>query len=240
MSLQALTLTQPWPAMMLQGDPPKRIENRDWTPPRKLLGHYLALHGGRLPRSRQEFTDARAALEWADKYVFQEEHNVWDDDGILSVCVPGIYAVARVTEVLTASDDPWFTGPFGWVLGDFVALEPPVPCRGKQRLWDVPEDILPLVRQRWKAARSPMPTPAPALPPALSGPVCGLCGHGEPDGELVACQLGWEAHEPQFRASKKPFDPVPGVGHAGVPRPLLSPRTRCMCLQSRWTPRRAS
>lgn len=164
MSLQALTLAQPWPSAMLLSDCPKRIENRDWLPPRKLLGEYVALHGGRLPKSKAEFAEARAALEWVDQYVFQDESgDPWDDDSILKVCVQGIYAVARVSEVLPASDDPWFMGAFGWVLTDFVAIDPPVPCRGAQKLWDVPAEALALVRERWKIAhrreRTPMRTP---------------------------------------------------------------------------------
>ena len=166
-TLQALTLKQPWPALMLLDEQPKRIENRDYPPPRKLIGGYLALHGGRLPSGKAAFDEARRDLEWVDEYIFEAEDNAWDDRDILSICVPGIYAVARVLDVVTASDDLWFTGPFGWVLGDFTALEPPVPCKGAQGLWYVPQEALALVRERWKLARAPLPPPAapPLLPP---------------------------------------------------------------------------
>jgi hypothetical protein len=32
-------------------------------------------------------------------------------------------------------DDPWFSGPYGWVLSDVQKLATPVPCRGAQGLW---------------------------------------------------------------------------------------------------------
>jgi len=43
--------------------------------------------------------------------------------------------------VVTESADPWFVGPFGWVLSDVVVLPAPVPCRGAQGLWEVPADV---------------------------------------------------------------------------------------------------
>lgn len=36
--------------------------------------------------------------------------------------------------------DPWYVGPFGWLLADPVALTTPIEIPGKQGLWDVPEE----------------------------------------------------------------------------------------------------
>ena len=62
----------------------------------------------------------------------------------------------------------------------------------------------------------------------LQGAVCGLCRHGQPDWDLIACNLGWEAHE------------RPVTSHPGLPLPLLSPHCRCMALTNRWAPRKAA
>jgi hypothetical protein len=35
----------------------------------------------------------------------------------------------------------WFFGPFGYVLRDVRALATPVPCRGWQGFWTLPDDI---------------------------------------------------------------------------------------------------
>jgi hypothetical protein len=57
---------------------------------------------------------------------------------------------ARMTGVVTESADPWFTGPYGWTLDDVVALPAPVPCRGAQGLWPVPDDVAALVIEQAK------------------------------------------------------------------------------------------
>lgn len=64
----------------------------------------------------------------------------------------------------------------------------------------------------------PAKEPAPVQP----GEVCATCHHAQPDGELIACQLGWEAHE------------RPVSSHTGVPLPLLSPGCGCMARGGRW------
>lgn len=37
--------------------------------------------------------------------------------------------------------DKRFGGAHGWVLVDVVRIDPPIPCRGNQKLWRVPEEI---------------------------------------------------------------------------------------------------
>ncbi len=39
------------------------------------------------------------------------------------------------TDTLAMRDDPFFFGPFGWVLEDVEAFEHPIECRGFQKLW---------------------------------------------------------------------------------------------------------
>lgn len=75
----------------------------------------------------------------------------------------------------------------------------------------------------------------------LRGEVCGLCRHGErADCGMVACALGWEAHDNlwSLEVTKKGKRWVPALmGHPGVPVPLLAPQTRCMAVGGRWLPR---
>ena len=58
---------------------------------------------------------------------------------------------ARAAEVAASR---WACGPFLWVLEDVVRIDPPVPCRGFQKLWTVPTEITDVVRERYRAARS--------------------------------------------------------------------------------------
>lgn len=82
---------------------------------------------------------------------------------------------------------------------------------------------------------------APSAAPELRGEVCGLCRHGErADCGMVACALGWEAHDNlwSLEVTKKGKRWVPALmGHPGVPVPLLAPQTRCMAAGGRWLPR---
>lgn len=193
MSLDAITLAQPWPRMMLLPEAPKRIENRSWAPPRRLIGKHIALHGGRGPKGKADQARLRDELDEINLQIWGEDADPeeWEDERVLDWCVSGIYAVARLTDVVQRSDDPWFFGPYGWVLGDFVAIEP-VPCKGKQGLWAVEGEVLDQVRERWQAAKqvavSPVAVPAvvgaardrsalPAMPDlhSLSAP---SAGHG--------------------------------------------------------------
>lgn len=149
--LMAITIAQPWPRMFLLEEDPKRIENRTWTPPRKLVGQLIALHGGRPPRTSSEFDEARAAVDWCNLTQWGGEQDPEDwayDEDILQACVGGIFAVARIAGVTTDPALPWRTqDPYGWVLEDFTPLPQPVPCSGSQGLWAVQGDLLARVRR---------------------------------------------------------------------------------------------
>ncbi len=56
----------------------------------------------------------------------------------------GIVGIATITDVVRASEDPWFVGPYGWVLQDIHPL-PFIPCRGKPRMFSVGRDVLALI-----------------------------------------------------------------------------------------------
>ncbi|MDL2342596.1 hypothetical protein QOL99_00335 [Deinococcus sp. MIMF12] len=73
---------------------------------------------------------------------------------------------------------------------------------------------------------------------ALRGEVCGLCRHGKPEWDgMIACTLGWEAHDNVWRElPRKQWEAVQ-MGHPGVPLPLLTPHCRCMATGGRWLPR---
>lgn len=50
-------------------------------------------------------------------------------------------------------DSPWrVPGMWSWVLTDVIALPEPVPCRGAQGLWTLPEDVEAAVREQMARA----------------------------------------------------------------------------------------
>jgi hypothetical protein len=46
-----------------------------------------------------------------------------------------IIATCNLVDVVTESDDPWFEGPFGFVLRNIRALPTPVSATGRLNLW---------------------------------------------------------------------------------------------------------
>jgi hypothetical protein len=130
-----LTVHQPWADLISDGY--KHIENRSWRPPDHLIGHFIAIHAGKV-------YDPLAAIIVRQRF------------GIPVKCDPeiqlgAIVAVARLEAIVTDSEDPWFYGPYGWVLRDITSIEA-VPCRGAQRLWSLPRETLHQVRANFKKA----------------------------------------------------------------------------------------
>ncbi|WP_322472247.1 hypothetical protein [Deinococcus sp. AB2017081] len=169
-AIRGLTLRHPWPRLFLLDDGPKRVENRDWAPPAAMVGQLLALHGGLPPKPGDHayLTEIRQALTWVgDIFDDPDPVDVFSDDDLLQeFCVPGIYGVARLADVVTSSDDPWFTGPFGWVLEDFVPIDPPLVDRSPSHrgLWVIEAGTLAGLRHRYLAATRPS---APAIDAGL-------------------------------------------------------------------------
>jgi len=122
--LLALTLQQPWANAVR--DLGKRTENRSWPPPQRVLGQFIAIHAGM--SFREDAADWIAAR--SGRMLTRQ-----------NVPLGAVVALARVIKVVQEHPgDPWFVGPYGWVLDDVVPLTP-VPCRGRQQLWRVPQEV---------------------------------------------------------------------------------------------------
>lgn len=166
--MKALTLHRPWARFVANGE--KRIENRGWAPPLKLLGQRIAIHAGRhWADEGAEYIEEVLGLkpsQWpaADSLKMHPEgiigtarligwcHLEPAADGETMLQAPG--AGVEYTELLppgqghrdvpivyTPRDREWMFGPVCWVLRDAVMLAKPVPCRGLQKLWEVKADV---------------------------------------------------------------------------------------------------
>ena len=142
--MRALTLWRPWPWAIFELPPgvAKRVENRPAPPPQTVIGERLAIHAGKT-------YDDDAALEL--QLRFGGAHRVPDEDedpiGLIGfVTVVGYRDHAAEVRIGArpgaAPADPWFCGPYGWLLDEVVALRRPVPCRGAQGIWFVPDAVL--------------------------------------------------------------------------------------------------
>ena len=156
--MKALTLHRPWQrAIMRYG---KDIENRGWKPPNSLIGHRLAIHAG------QQIDGAGIvrlmSILRGNKLAYAHDAQALCGDpgeivGTVSVLGwvfgdPGARGLMKWSSSFTDREardylnSNWFSGPYGWVLRDFQLLRNPIPCRGYQKLWNVPGEIEEAIR----------------------------------------------------------------------------------------------
>lgn len=163
--LIGITIHQPFAYAIALGDElligaliAKLTENRGWAPPEKYIGADLAIHASKADFDEEEaeevghmlfdnLPDERKVLfEW----VFTQGQ--WFAKlraGMGKIlCVAKLAGVASTRAELDAEQRRWWKGPVGWKLEHVRSLPRPVPCRGKQCLWVVPEYELGQVRQQ--------------------------------------------------------------------------------------------
>lgn len=160
--MKALSIRQPWAWAILHAG--KDIENRDWTPRNPGL------------RFRGPFL-----IHAAQGMTHDEYEDCLDTFHAISITSPfpsgltlpafnelprgGIVGSATVTDIVEASDSPWFFGTVGLVLSGVRAL-PFAPLKGQLGFFDVPDSF-------WKAAPNPTETRLRALAAQL--------GQGSPE-----------------------------------------------------------
>lgn len=137
--MRALTLWQPWAWAM--GCGLKKIENRPWEPPAWMINVHFALHAG-LKYDRPSADALWGLLDFPAEPVPPRK---------AEAVLGAVIAVTRLVAVVTTREAAeriggenqgrFFFGPFGWVVSATYLLPEPVPCRGYQKLWTLPEEI---------------------------------------------------------------------------------------------------
>lgn len=153
--LRALTICQPYAHLICTGD--KRVENRNWETQYRgpLLIHAGKSRGWMDPSDAARYPDlvVGAIVAVADVVACLSIDRVREHHSVLYRTLPESLTWVRYHEHTH--------GPWCWVLGDVVVLDTPVPCRGFQRLWTPPADVLAAVMRQWTSA---LPVPIHARP----------------------------------------------------------------------------
>ena len=128
--MKALSIRQPWAWLICAGF--KDVENRTW--PTDYRGRIYVHAGKRFDYDGYNYLCRHADMlrgididQWATLVVYP---------------ATGIIGEVDIVECTTDSDDPWFEGPFGFVLANPVLYEHPIPYKGRLGLFDVTE-VLP-------------------------------------------------------------------------------------------------
>ena len=165
--MRGLTFWRPWSDAIVRG--PKRVENRSWPPPERMLGKIIAIHAGKKydkgdwpmpegysapsPGDSPEGIVGVARILGALDARGREHTGFAPKRRILqSLAVDGD-AGELARRLYELDDDPWWAGPCGWLLDDVVAIDP-VPVKGAMGLWTLPPDVERVVRERWERARA--------------------------------------------------------------------------------------
>jgi hypothetical protein len=117
----ALTIRQPWAGAIAHQT--KRVENRAWKLPEKHVGARILIHAAAQPDRNAQ--------------VYGERLDVYG----------AIVAVATITGCHYSQDGtccgPWgFESAYHWTLADVVALDEPVPAKGRLGIWTPTADLI--------------------------------------------------------------------------------------------------
>jgi hypothetical protein len=158
MTLYALTVRQPWAAAITHGQ--KRVENRFWNTYHR---GPIAIHAGAAIDSYDRDKGAGAVARVAELSGMTVEE-VWEHSQLRGAVV----AVADLPDVCSESFrigysspkrcgcDKWaFTQQRHFLLaGNVQVLPDPVPCKGHQRLWSLPDHVEAAVRDQLSLGRA--------------------------------------------------------------------------------------
>lgn len=157
--MNAVTLTQPWASLVAAGI--KRVETRSWPCPPPAVGQPLAIHAakGLSPLARQ-FDVPGTKLGLMHVCAREPYASALTAAGLTWEQLP-LGAVVATTVVKRCSqmtnsaivelrhENPreaalggYRRGRFAWVLGEVTRVDPPVPFKGAQQLFQVPDQLL--------------------------------------------------------------------------------------------------
>ena len=132
--MKALSVWQPWAWLIVNGY--KHVENRTWILPEAMAGQRIYVHA-----SKRE--------DWTAWRIIKNKHpEIWakiSQDGLVvnegfRRALPRGYLVGEVTLKSCGWGYPsgWAEPDYWqWILADPVAFEIPIPCRGRQGLFEV-------------------------------------------------------------------------------------------------------
>jgi len=162
--MKAISVLQPWASALLGA---KDIENRSWPLPEKYFDVPLALHAGK----RRSWPEESAFIEMC------VEHPEWMLN-FRALPYGAVIGVIVFSSNVTASNSPWFAGPYGWVRLDVRALATPIPCRGALGIWTAPAEVEEEVRRQLRDAVRDIFDDHPAIQAAWSRLVNNARGQG--------------------------------------------------------------
>lgn len=148
--LRGFTLIRPWTWTMIHApeDRRKRIENRPLKLPEKFVDVWVLFHSGR-------GTEDAKTVDMIERTLgFKLPRTAWDE-GVI-----GRVKFSRMlrknaddlfpADAAPAGQEPWFFGPYGYLVSASEALPKPIPCKGMLGWWRVPPHVLQALPESWR------------------------------------------------------------------------------------------
>jgi len=146
--LLALSVHLPWSYLIVKGW--KDIENRTWQPPPSVIGTVIAIHATKRMPSTQVIRFIQEHIKaWRDSFG-----RLGLSEPLLKgeLTIPTLPELDRMRGAILGTvrvtgwgkdmfKNPWYEGPVAWTQREARALMTPIPCKGKQGLWQVPGEI---------------------------------------------------------------------------------------------------
>lgn len=132
LATRALSIQQPWADAIIHGT--KRVENRTWK--RETGGKefgWLWVH-------------APAGYDKAGDLWMREQGLHTPVAGAPRSALIGLAYIHTISNGALDAGDPWAFGPWCWCIGEVIALDEMVPCKGALGLWTVPDAPLAVAR----------------------------------------------------------------------------------------------
>lgn len=137
--MRCLSIRQPWVWAILHAG--KRIENRSWST--NYRGP-IAIHAAK-GMTKAEYDEFE--YWWAIEFPRRPLQTFPTVPAIVRLPRGAIVGTAILDGVVTRqtcplTQEPWFQGPYGFVLREVWRLPEPIPYKGALGLFDVPDDLL--------------------------------------------------------------------------------------------------
>ena len=136
--MKVLSIRQPWAYLIVAGY--KDIENRKWYTNHRgplLIHASKAVDPNDFPKQRQWIREAGI--------VIPNDNDLPRGAIVVSANLTEVYSDGRddrLLDIYDSKNNPWFEGPYGFLMTDPVEFEDPIQCRGQLGIRDVSDSLM--------------------------------------------------------------------------------------------------